>query len=113
MTAISNYYSAVQLRADRWSHLKQLAAERNGSKVSAKRAKLLDDKIAEQFEILAPIETYWAFPGIAAFHFMRRQFEHGHFDDLAISSRRVVRALSSGAYRRRRITLAADEHDLE
>ncbi|MEO0428105.1 MAG: aminotransferase class I/II-fold pyridoxal phosphate-dependent enzyme [Pseudomonadota bacterium] len=113
MTAISDYHSAVQLRADRWSHLKQLAAERDGAKVSAKRAKLLEDKIGEQFEILAPIETYWAFPGIAAFNFLRRKFEHGHFDDLAVSSRRVVRALSSGAYRRRRITLAADETELE
>ncbi|MEM6680278.1 MAG: ornithine decarboxylase, partial [Pseudomonadota bacterium] len=112
MTAIGDYYSAVQLRSDRWSHIKQLAAERAAG-VPAKRAAALDKKLIAQFEVLEPIESYWAFPGLAAFNFMRRQLQLGHYDDLAVSVRRVVRALSTGAYRRRRITLAADDHDLE
>ncbi|MBK0399900.1 aminotransferase class I/II-fold pyridoxal phosphate-dependent enzyme [Limibaculum sp. M0105] len=113
MTAISDYYSAVQLRVDRWSALRQLTGElaRNGR--NARGSAGLIKKIATVFDQLAPIETYWAFPGSAAFDFMRRQFEHGNDDDLAFSVRRVARALTSGAYRRRRITLAREDADVE
>ncbi|MEZ5733699.1 MAG: ornithine decarboxylase [Paracoccaceae bacterium] len=117
MQSMSDYYSAVQLRADRWSGLREaldfLARDPDG-----KHAKTTRQTIAKLYDSLALIEAYWAFPGVAAFDYMRRQFEHGNIDDVAFSTRRVTRALTTGAYRRRQIPLDrdsadADEHDDE
>lgn len=111
--SIGDYYSAIQLRFDRWSALREvtgtlasLGSEARGVARHIKRAEAL-------FEALHPIEVYWAFPGLTAFDHMRRQLEHRNLEDLAFSVRRVVRALTSGAYRRRQITLARDDNDLE
>ncbi len=106
---ISDYYSAVQLRADRWSALKEtvenLARIGAGGRGEVKQQK----RAADLFESLAPIEVYWAFPGKRAFDQLRRLMEARNWDDLAFSIRRVVRALTSGAYRRRVIPLVQDE----
>ena len=110
MHSMSNYYSAIQLRSDRWSALRgavEMAARGSGGKPSKEAIKRIDDL----FEALAPIEAYWAFPGISAFDQLRRQFEHRNFEDLAFSVRRILRALTSGAYRRRTIPLERDESD--
>ncbi len=113
MHSISDYYSAVQLRADRWSALREttdrLAHLTDGTAESAKLVKQAETL----FEALSPIETYWAFPGVAAFEHLRRQLNHCNWEDLAYSVRRVVRALTSGTYRRRSVTLARDESDSE
>jgi arginine decarboxylase len=112
MDSVSDYYSATQLRADRWSALREsvtsLCRETN-----AKKATALKGRIAELFASLALIEPYWAFPGMTAFEHMRRQFEHGSFDDLAFTTNRVKRALTTGAYRRRSIPLDRDTSDDE
>ena len=68
---------------------------------------------AALFQSLAPIEAYCAFPGHAAFDHLRRMLDQGNVDDLSISVRRVARALTSGAYRRRTIPLGAEEIDSE
>ncbi len=113
MHSVSDYYSAVQLRSDRWSALRgamdglaHLGPEDAGAAALARRAESL-------FEALGPIEMYWAFPGLAAFDHMRRQLDHRNWEDLAFSVRRVIRALTSGAYRRRSIPLASGESDAE
>ncbi|MFQ5566915.1 MAG: ornithine decarboxylase, partial [Paracoccaceae bacterium] len=111
--SVGDYYSAVQLRADRWSALRvavdrlaHLGPEDADAAAPARRAE-------ELFEALNPIEMYWAFPGLSAFDHMRRQLDHRNWEDLAFSVRRVVRALTSGAYRRRTIPLARDDGDAE
>ncbi|MEM6971629.1 MAG: aminotransferase class I/II-fold pyridoxal phosphate-dependent enzyme [Pseudomonadota bacterium] len=111
--SIGDYYSALQLRADRWSALRSVtdALDREGS-TAGKGAKLL--KQAEAlFEALAPIEMYWAFPGPLAFDHMRRHLEHRNLDELAFAVRRTVRALTSGAYRRRHVPLSRDDGEAE
>ena len=107
MHANNDYSSAIQLRSDRWSALRETTAAltREGN---AKQATVLRKKIDGLFSSLSVIEPYWAFPGMAAFEHMRRQFEHGNFDDLAFSVGRVTRALTTGAYRRRHIPLERD-----
>jgi arginine decarboxylase len=111
--SIGDYYSAAQLRSDRWSALREavdclghLEPDHQDAAKFAKRAE-------ELFEALSPIEMYWAFPGLAAFEHLRRQLEHRNWEDLAFSVRRVVRALTSGAYRRRTIPLARGEADAD
>ncbi len=117
MQSMSDYYSAIQLRSDRWSTLREvtnaLARSPDGKNAAEQSA-----KISDLFESLSLIEAYWAFPGVQAFDQIRRQFEHKNFDDVAFAVQRVTRALTTGAYRRRHIPLErsiadAEEHEDE
>jgi arginine decarboxylase len=109
--SIGDYYSAVQLRADRWSALREAVDRLSHLGAGGRGAAKVAARAVEFFDVLGPIEMYWAFPGLSAFEHMRRQLDHGNWDDLAFSVRRVVRALTSGAYRRRTIPLARDDSD--
>jgi arginine decarboxylase len=109
---MSDYYSAVQLRADRWSGLRE-SLDLLLRSPEGRHAKATRQKVFDLFESLALIEAYWAFPGVTAFDYMRRQFEHGKIDDVAFAVRRVTRALTTGAYRRRHIPLDRDSADAE
>ena len=103
---ISDYYSASQLRADRWSALRETAEslDRQGGDENRDQARRL-------LQALAPIEMYFAFPGGSAFDYLRRLLDHGNFGDFSTAVRRVSRALTSGAFRRRSIPLIGDEAD--
>ncbi len=92
MQSMNDYYSAVQLRSDRWSVLRE-GLDTLAHKPDGKGAKAARDKVSKLFDMLALIETYWAFPGVAAFEHIRRQFEHGKLVDAAFAVRRVTRAL--------------------
>ncbi len=112
MQSVHEYYSAIQLRSDRWSSLQQNLATLARAP-EARGAVGLRKKISELFEALTIIEPYWAFPGMSAFDHLRRQFEHGNLADAAYGVQRVKRALTSGAYRRRHIPLERDGSDNE
>ncbi|MCL4676829.1 MAG: ornithine decarboxylase, partial [Pararhodobacter sp.] len=109
---MSDYYSAVQLRTDRWSALRDKLSEIERTP-NGRRAGPLRAEVGKLFESLAVVERYWAFPGMAAFDHIRRQFEHGNIADVSFSVRRVTRALVSGAYRRRHIPLERDSSDAD
>ena len=113
MHSVGDYYSAVQLRSDRWSALREVVDGLSHLGPGDAGAGTLASRAEELFEALSPIEMYWAFPGLAAFDHMRRQLDHRNWEDLAFSVRRVVRALTSGAYRRRTIPLARGDGDAE
>ncbi len=110
MHSVGDYYSAVQLRSDRWSALREVVDGLSHLGPGDAGAGTLARRAEELFEALSPIEMYWAFPGLAAFDHMRRQLDHRNWEDLAFSVRRVVRALTSGAYRRRTIPLARGDN---
>ncbi|WP_424986656.1 aminotransferase class I/II-fold pyridoxal phosphate-dependent enzyme [Microbulbifer sp. S227A] len=112
MHSVSDYYSAIQLRADRWSALRDTTSALTEEN-SEKRLATLRKKTEDLLNSLALIEQYWAFPGMAAFDHLRRQLGHGNYDDLAFSVGRVTRALTTGAYRRRNIPLDRDSADSE
>ena len=76
MHSMNDYYSAVQLRADRWSALREASAELNRTP-QGRHAGALKKRIEGLFTSLSVIEPYWAFPGMPAFEHMRRQFEGG------------------------------------
>ncbi|OAN67792.1 ornithine decarboxylase [Sulfitobacter sp. EhC04] len=117
MHSLNDYSSAIQMRSDRWSALREATSALTRDPKPAEKNKLTKTA-KELFESLAMIEAYWAFPGMAAFEHMRRQFEHEKFEDVAFAINRVTRALTTGAYRRRHIPLERDsidqdEHDDE
>ncbi|MFW8635294.1 aminotransferase class I/II-fold pyridoxal phosphate-dependent enzyme [Cribrihabitans pelagius] len=111
--SIRDYYSATQLRADRWSALREAAEGLSRHSADSRQGKKLMNTAEHLFEVLAPIERYWAFPGIHAFEHLRRLLHQGNTGDLSIAVRRIARALTSGAYRRRSIPLSSDEIDTE
>ncbi|MGB3244193.1 MAG: aminotransferase class I/II-fold pyridoxal phosphate-dependent enzyme [Sulfitobacter sp.] len=112
MHAMTDYSSAIQLRSDRWSALREVAAALTRDPTKHAAAKL-KKQANELFDALAIIEPYWAFPGVSAFDHMRRQLENGNLNDLAFAIGRVTRALTTGAYRRRSIPLERDSVDEE
>ncbi len=112
MSSVNEYYSAIQLRSDRWAALRE-ATGTLARDPQAKNAGKLRKRIEELLASLAVIEAYWAFPGMSAFDHMRRNFEHNNLDDLAYAVGRATRALTSGAYRRRHIPLDQDLSDQE
>ena len=113
LSSIGDYFSATQLRADRWSALREAVEAltlHTGDKPATERQVA---RARELFEALAPIEEYWAFPGATAFEHLRRLLDQQNLEDLAAGVKRASRALSSGAYRRRTIPLGADEGEGE
>lgn len=113
LSSIRDYYSATQLRADRWSALREAAEGLQRHGADGRQGKKLLATAEALFEALAPVETYWAFPGAAAFDHLRKLLHNGNIEDLSVSIRRIARALTSGAYRRRTIPLGSDEIDNE
>ncbi|WP_296427584.1 aminotransferase class I/II-fold pyridoxal phosphate-dependent enzyme [Yoonia sp.] len=112
MESVSDYYSAIQLRSDRWSALREVTAAL-AREAPTKLPAHLRARAEELFDSLALIEPYWAFPGMSAFDHLRRQFAHNSFEDLSFATHRITRALTTGAYRRRHIPLQRDSADLE
>ena len=112
MHSVNDYYSAIQLRSDRWSALRDATGSLS-REPGAKAAKKLQATVAELMDSLARIEPYWAFPGMAAFEHLRRQFDNGGYADLAFATQRVTRALTTGAYRRRHIPLDRDSAEMD
>ena len=96
MHSMNDYSSAIQLRSDRWSALREAASGLTRA-TPAKEIEALRSKCAALFDSLSLIEPYWAFPGMSAFDHMGRQFAHGNFEDLAFAVNRVTRALTTGA----------------
>ncbi len=110
MHAMSDYSSAIQLRSDRWSALREAtsALTRNPS---AGEATQLRATVTALFDSLGIMEVYWAFPGKHAYNQIRRHFEQGKLDDVSFAVNRITRALTTGAYRRRSIPLERDSVD--
>jgi arginine decarboxylase len=113
LPSIRDYYSATQLRADRWSALREVAGGLHTHGTTSRQGKKLLDSAHALLDALAPIESYWAFPGAAAFEHLRRLLDQGSVEDMSCAVRRIARALASGAYRRRSIPLNSAEIDNE
>ncbi|SEK03559.1 arginine decarboxylase [Cribrihabitans marinus] len=113
LPTIGDYYSATQLRADRWSALRETAESLSVHGIEGRQGKKLLATAEALFDVLAPIEVYWAFPGGQSFEHLRRMLDQRNIEDLSISVRRVARALTSGAYRRRTIPIGGDDGDSE
>ena len=105
-----HYYSASQLRADTWQRLKHDSmrlAERasTGGDVAE-----LHRRVGESLELLEPIALYWGFPSPAHWRGLRERFDDNEYDELAHEVGRLVRAMVSGSYRRRRLDQTWESH---
>jgi len=106
-TSLGRFYSASQFRADTWNRLKTITKRlADGGTRDGDR-----DRAREILDLLAPVETYWAFPGQQDFHALGRLLDAGEFHHLARASGRIVGALMSGSYRRKHVNLGLHGED--
>ena len=108
-----DYYSATQLRSDRWSAFKDTAKRLQQFHETGRDVGALRKKAEAILVSLEPIEAYWAFPARAGFEYLKLQLARGNFVELSTLATRIVRALSSGAYRRRTIPIGFESVDQE
>ena len=113
LPTIRDYYSATQLRADRWSTLREAAEGLHRHGTDGRQGKKLLSLAESLLDALAPVESYWAFPGAAAFDHLRKLLDQRNTEELSIAIRRISRALTSGAYRRRSVPLGSDDVEPE
>jgi len=93
------YNSLWQLRADSWSALEE-ASERLAVAVTQERpTERLVKEVDRLLDVLAPMEVYWAFPGVQTFQHARRLFGAGKYDRLARLIAAINRALITDSYR--------------
>jgi arginine decarboxylase len=113
-SAIGDYYSAAQLRADRWSALKDTAQRLAQAAATGRGHQRHKDKAASLLEALECIETYWAFPGRSTFDQLMRLLARDAFVEFNRSTQRIVRSLVSGSYRRHSVSVPDDsQFDVE
>ncbi len=106
--SLSDYYSATQLRSDRWTSLKSTAAALAKSKQGGRSHAQLIDRTRMILESLDPIEMYWAFPGKSGMEHLRRLLVGTDYEAFARIVTRIVRALLSGSYRGKIATVVAE-----
>ena len=93
------YNSLWQLRADSWSGLEE-ASERLAVAVTQERpTERLVKEVDRLLDVIAPMEVYWAFPGVQTFQHARRLFGAGKYDRLARLIAAINRALITDSYR--------------
>jgi arginine decarboxylase len=93
------YNSLWQLRADSWSGLEE-ASERLAVAVTQERpTEHLVKEVDRLLDVLAPMEVYWAFPGVQTFQHARRLFGAGKHDRLVRLIAGINRALITDSYR--------------
>src|SRR5579871_5155583 len=96
----SNAYNSLwQVRTDAWSALEESTAQLALAGAQQRPVEQLTDTVAEALDILAPIERFWAFPGMQAFYKVRRLFATGKYDRCATMVSRINRALATDSYR--------------
>src|SRR6516165_3078805 len=96
----SNAYNSLwQVRNDAWSTLEESTAQLAWAGAQQRPVEQLTATTAEALDVLAPIERFWAFPGMQAFYKVRRLFATGKYDRCAILVARINRTLATDSYR--------------
>lgn len=108
-----DHYSATQLRADRWSALQDVSQRLSQASNDGKGIKRLREEALELLHALEPIELFWAFPGHFVFERLSLLLNSDEFEDFASVVKRIVRATSSGYYRRRTVPLIGDDTEID
>ena len=93
------YNSLWQVRTDAWSTLEESTAQLALRGARQHPVEPLADTVAEALAVLAPIERFWAFPGMRAFYRVRRLFATGKYDRCATMVARINRPLATDSYR--------------
>ncbi len=97
--SLTEYYSARQLRLDRWGALRVATGQLARQTTERKRADA-ERRAIELIGALRPIEMYWAFPGQRTFSALLDLLQSGRYEALASTVQNIGRSLLSNSYRR-------------
>jgi len=96
----SNAYNSLwQVRTDAWSALEESTAQLDLAGAQQRPVEQLAATTAEALDVLAPIERFWAFPGMQAFYKVRQLFATGKYHRCATLVARINRTLATDSYR--------------
>jgi arginine decarboxylase len=109
---LTEYYSAQQLRIDRWTTLRG-TTERLRRATQARQRQTLEDKAEDLIDSLRPIELYWAFPGARAFDRLCQLLTEERYPELAKAVNNTVRLMLSEGFRRRAQQIESDPREEE
>ncbi len=104
-TNLDFYHSPTQLRADTWNQLEEYASRLREKHLRKADIAAFTRKTREAIALLETIETYSAFPSQDDFNLLWQLYREEDFDLLARIVARIVRALTGGTYRSRKIDL--------
>src|SRR4051812_2450156 len=101
---LKDFFAAAEVREDKWQQLNSVgqawaqAAQKRESEISVGDG-LRDEALALLAE-LEPLETFWAFPGIALLSSLHEALEEGDAERFAHLTVQISRNLLGGVYRR-------------
>jgi arginine decarboxylase len=101
------YHSPTQFRFDSWHQLAECTARLSASQNKNKPSPGLQEKARALLGDLQTLEDYTAFPSDNDFELLWSLFNNKEYDTLSWCVEIIVRALSSGSYRVRKIDLAS------
>ncbi len=104
-TMLDFYHSPTQLRFDTWSSLEEYSSRLNAKHMRKADVASLTKKTSAAITLLETIESYAAFPSPEDFKLLWQLFNRQEFNLLTHVVGRILRALTSGTYRSRRINL--------
>lgn len=104
-TNLDFYHSPTQLRFDTWHRLEEYTSRLKKQQRRSSDLTTLHKKAEDAISLLQTIENYSAFPSEDDFKLLWQVFEQQDYSLLASIVARIVRALTSGTYRSRRINL--------
>jgi arginine decarboxylase len=107
------YNGLRQVRADAWSRLEEQASRLVYLVNQGRPHAELLESVHSGFDLLAPIEQFWAFPGEVTFLQIKSLLESGNFERLAVLVAQVNRALITETYRSGGLMVATDDEDGE
>ncbi|HUF68450.1 MAG TPA: hypothetical protein VMM79_07315 [Longimicrobiales bacterium] len=93
-------YNMQRVRTDQWNRLRDAARRLARGARDEREQKDLATTCREAFTALDPLEHYYAFPGYHAFEQVRELFQSGDYGRFGPHTVRLLRLLTSGAYRR-------------
>lgn len=110
-SGLSRHYNASQLRIDTWDRLKSAANRLEERQNTTQNLTRLQQSIEQFFDILEPIESYWAFPGSQVLAELKSYFERQQYALLANGVANIVQLLVSEAYRSNLMPLQVSVED--
>ena len=109
--SVADLYSTSQTRLDNWNKLKTVTLRLDEPDIEDEYTQKLVKKASKLLLKLEPVEMYWAFPGRSVFLELVEIFSSGDYHKTNQVVRRIVRALMSNSYRRKRVNLGLMPED--
>ena len=96
---LSDFFAAAERRSDCWAKLSVTVRAWAAAAGSGQQTDGLVAEAAALLDEIAPLEEFWAYPGLRLMNVLREQLAGGDGGAMAKLAREINAALASGAYR--------------